>query len=72
MFGIFFLSILFLTHITKYEPFGASAGGSLLQLSASHIPTKKELEENDRYNRYIVTRDIVDMTEPENKKKYGF
>lgn len=65
------LSVFFLTRKTRYESFGASAGGSLIQLSASHIPTKEEAEENDRYNRYIVTRDIVDMTEPENAGKYG-
>ena len=52
------------------ESFAASAGGSLIQLTANRVSTEEEVENAMKMDAYQVQKDIVDMTEPEHSYKY--
>jgi hypothetical protein len=61
-FVIIALLLVFFVYSTNYkEAFGTSPG-TLVQLSASHVPTSED-ESEERVQRELVSRDIHDMTE---------
>jgi hypothetical protein len=55
------LLVLFVYSSNYKEAFGTSPG-TLVQLSASHVPTSED-ESEERVQRELVSRDIHDMTE---------
>ena len=57
--------ILIVIQIKKVEHFAASQGGALQQLNAGHVASEEEVTQMREYNKKIVVRDILNMTEPE-------
>jgi hypothetical protein len=51
--------------VKNTEHFAASQGGALQQLMAGHVASEEEIAEMRNYNKRIVVRDILNMTEPE-------
>ena len=57
--------ILIFIQVKKVEHFAASQGGALQQLMAGHVASEEEVRQMREYNKKIVVRDILNMTEPE-------
>ena len=49
------------------EKFAASQGGVLVQLASSRVMSEDEVREYTEQNKRQVTRDILNMTEPESQ-----